>query len=301
MEEFKHIQDDDYVCLPASLRIKHGLKGSELIVASIIFRYSLKDGSKFYGSLRYLCEWTGLTKQAVITILQKLVREGVIEKEEVFTDGIKRCYYTYIRGGKKTLPLLNSVERGGKETLIGVVKKLERGIKETLPNNKDKSKEENKDRINLPTNVGMSQSDPVNQAVDYEKLKTCFNDELSKQNAIIPKLASVTDKRKHAINARVKEHGKEAFFKVIKKAAASPFLNGRNNRSFVASFDWLIKPNNFIKVLEGNYDENLNTMYNGNNRSDYEREQRARDAVEIVERLFAADDAERQAATDAGV
>lgn len=289
MEEFKHIQDDDYVCLLASLRIKHGLKGSELIVASIIFRYSLKDGSKFYGSLRYLCEWTGLTKQAVITILQKLVREGVIEKEEVFTDGIKRCYYTYIRCGKETLPLLNSVERGGKETLIGVVKKLERGGKETLPNNKDKSKEENKDRINLPTNVGMSQSDPV----DYERLKDYFNEELARHNSVIPKLASVTDRRRQSIKARVREHGKTALMTVIVKAAASAFLNGRNGRAFVASFDWMIKPNNFVKVLEGNYDDNINNITDGNNRSNNGREQRIAEVAAIMDRLMAQDDAER--------
>lgn len=166
----------------------------------------------------------------------------------------------------------------------------------TYKNDEYKKQDNN---IIIPTDVGLSSTDDATK-VDYEKLKTCFNEELSKQNAIIPKLASVTDKRKHAINARVKEHGKEALLKVIKKAAASAFLNGRNNRSFIASFDWLVKPNNFIKVLEGNYDENINMNY-GNNRSDYEREQRARDAVEIVERLFAADDAERQANYDGGL
>lgn len=291
MEEFKHIQDDDYVCIPASLRIKHGLKGSELIVASIIFRYSLKDGSKFYGSLRYLCEWTGLTKQAVITILQKLVREGVIEKEEVFTDGIKRCYYTYIRGGQETLPLVNSVEQGGKETLIGVVKKLERGIKETLPNNIDNSKDnKDKDKDNIkPTNVGMSQSDPV----DYERLKDYFNEELARHNSVIPKLASVTDRRRQSIKARVREHGKTALMTVIVKAAASAFLNGRNGRAFVASFDWLIKPNNFVKVLEGNYDDNINNIADGNNRSNNGREQRIAEVAAIMDRLMAQDDAER--------
>ena len=293
MEKFNRLKETNYITIPAILRIRYNLNCNEMLIASIIHGFSQDGKSVFSGTLSYLQEWTGLTKQGIIKILNKLIEIGLIEKETEIKNNIKFCYYrSKLNSGKLSLTVVNSVEQGGKLSLMG-------GGKLSLTD--DNISIDNKDKDNnKPTNVGMSQSDPVNQAVDYEKLKTCFNDELSKQNAIIPKLASVTDKRKHAINARVKENGKEALLKVIKKAAASAFLNGRNNRSFIASFDWLMKPNNFIKVLEGNYDENINMNY-GNNRSDYEREQRARDAVEIVERLFAADDAERQAATDAGV
>ena len=34
---------------------------------------------------------------------------------------------------------------------------------------------------------------------------------------------------------------------------SSDFLSGRNG-AFKASFDWLLKQTNFIKILEGNYD-----------------------------------------------
>ena len=155
MEKFKYIQEDDYICIPASIR-STGLKGSELIVAAIIFRFSLKDGSKFYGSLRYLCEWTGLSKPAMITVLQKLVKDGIIEKEEAEIDGVKRCYYTYIGGGKETLPL---------------VKKLNQGDKETLPNNINNKiiKEDN----NILTDVSSTDT-TTNEAKpkDNEKEKT---------------------------------------------------------------------------------------------------------------------------------
>ena len=36
----------------------------------------------------------------------------------------------------------------------------------------------------------------------------------------------------------------------------SSFLKGQNDRGWVITFDWFVKPNNFIKVLEGNYDDN---------------------------------------------
>lgn len=36
-------------------------------------------------------------------------------------------------------------------------------------------------------------------------------------------------------------------------ASKSDFLNGKNNTGWTASIDWLLKPANFVKVLEGNY------------------------------------------------
>jgi len=41
--------------------------------------------------------------------------------------------------------------------------------------------------------------------------------------------------------------------KVFEMAGKSQFLNGDNDRGWKADFDWLIKPENAIKVLEGRY------------------------------------------------
>ena len=43
---------------------------------------------------------------------------------------------------------------------------------------------------------------------------------------------------------------REAFQKV----EASNFLKGDNERGWRAEFDWVLKPENLVKVLEGNYD-----------------------------------------------
>jgi hypothetical protein len=41
---------------------------------------------------------------------------------------------------------------------------------------------------------------------------------------------------------------------VCQKAASSNFLNyGGTKHKFQATFDWLIEPENFLKVLEGTY------------------------------------------------
>lgn len=89
---------------------------------------------------------------------------------------------------------------------------------------------------------------------DFGKLASFFNDELQRNGSIIPTIRSIGGQRRSGTMARIREHGKPAFAEAVKKAAASDFLNGKNDRGWVADFDWIIKPNNFIKVLEGNYD-----------------------------------------------
>lgn len=93
---------------------------------------------------------------------------------------------------------------------------------------------------------------------DVEKFQHFFNSELDKADASIPRIRSLTDKRKAVLRARLREHGKEALGEMIRKAAASDFLNGGGNNGFVANFDWLMRPNNFPKVLEGTYDNRTN-------------------------------------------
>lgn len=55
------------------------------------------------------------------------------------------------------------------------------------------------------------------------------------------------------LQARVKEYDVDTICEAIEKIKESSFLKGQNNRSWIISFDWFIRPNNFPKVLEGNY------------------------------------------------
>jgi predicted phage replisome organizer len=69
----------------------------------------------------------------------------------------------------------------------------------------------------------------------------------------LPRVIKVTEQRKKFLNARWKEYPSldfwNQFFDTVSK---SQFLIGKVN-DFKANFDWLIRPNNFVKVVEGNY------------------------------------------------
>lgn len=61
--------------------------------------------------------------------------------------------------------------------------------------------------------------------------------------------------RKQRINARLREYpDDEPWIDLFKRVEASDFLTGRNGEWTACGFDWLLKENNIIKVLEGNYD-----------------------------------------------
>ena len=62
-------------------------------------------------------------------------------------------------------------------------------------------------------------------------------------------------KRGGMLRARVKEHGVDGVLEAIENVRKSDFLKGQNAKGFVITFDWFVKPNNFIKVLEGNYND----------------------------------------------
>ncbi|MBR3584819.1 MAG: hypothetical protein IKO00_02235 [Oscillospiraceae bacterium] len=56
------------------------------------------------------------------------------------------------------------------------------------------------------------------------------------------------------LRARIHSYGTEAVLEAIEKIRQSTFLKGQNSKGWVITFEWFVRPNNFPKVLEGNYD-----------------------------------------------
>ena len=79
-----------------------------------------------------------------------------------------------------------------------------------------------------------------------------FNETMAANGAQIPQVRSIPSNSKRAafVRARLKEHGKEALAKVVQNAAKLSFYNGGGARGWVADFDWLFRPSNFLRVLE---------------------------------------------------
>lgn len=73
--------------------------------------------------------------------------------------------------------------------------------------------------------------------------------------AMLPAIRTISGKRKKTLSARFKD---SMFYQnwrqAIKKVAASDFLMGKNDRGWVADFDWFLRPDSVLKIMEGKYD-----------------------------------------------
>lgn len=113
---------------------------------------------------------------------------------------------------------------------------------------------------------GMQQSLPNNLSI-YN-----IDDILDKYHSTLtdlPKVIKLTDRRKSNVKARIDEYGYDNVFKIFDIVANSDFLLGKVTE-WKADFDWIMLPNNFVKVLEGKY---LNADFNLNKSEEIENKE----------------------------
>lgn len=221
------IKDDNFFLTAGWMLNRLNLKGVPLQVFSIIYGFSQDGETCFTGSLQYLCDFTNASRPTVIKALKELVDRGYVLKYENEMNGVKFNKY------KANLPVVKNFNGGSKETLPeGSQVSLPGGSKETLPNNKDL---DNKNNIS---------KDIVNEIISlYHSICVSFHS-----------LRAVSDARKKKIRLLLEKYSLEDFRKVFENAEASSFLKGSDG-GWKASFDWMLKEDKFLNILEGNYAE----------------------------------------------
>lgn len=78
----------------------------------------------------------------------------------------------------------------------------------------------------------------------------------------LAKVIGSNKSRTHRCKLRFAECSKEDWITTVSKIAASDFCNGKNDRGWKASFDWILQPETRLKVLEGKYDNGLGNGLN---------------------------------------
>lgn len=68
-----------------------------------------------------------------------------------------------------------------------------------------------------------------------------------------PTIRTMSASRQKLLAARLRQHGLDGWRAAIAKAKASPYLSGADPPAWF-TFPWLIKSENFLKLIEGNYD-----------------------------------------------
>lgn len=134
---------------------------------------------------------------------------------------------------------------------IGINNKEFNNIKEA----KASTSETSSDAASEPHAGARNEAKPTKKEdkIDFEKVRQQFNRIMEAKK--IPKLkGKIAGQRKAFFEARVRENGIVSVYRVMIKAAESNFLNGGGGKGWIANFEWIYRPNNFPKVLDGYYD-----------------------------------------------
>lgn len=138
-------------------------------------------------------------------------------------------------------------EADNSRTLLTIVNY---GLYNNMPNtNKytDKSQTRMEEcKNNISTKVDISKS----SSIDYQGV-------VDKYNSIcvsFKKVNKLSEDRKKVIKARLNTYTVDDLVAAFQKAESSDFLKGKNDKNWMADFDWMLKDRNLAKILDGNYD-----------------------------------------------
>ena len=93
----------------------------------------------------------------------------------------------------------------------------------------------------------------VTQA-DIDRIIDIFNEAMIRTSAIIPTVDILTIQAERQLCYLMQRYPMTKLMKMVEKAAVSNFLNGGGRRGFRADIEWLTREQNFIKVVNGKYD-----------------------------------------------
>lgn len=130
------------------------------------------------------------------------------------------------------------------------------------------------DKCNVTRNVTVTQSNAPRIRIENKNkskniLNILSNDKIfvpliQKWNELPDTISKISTMKKDTqrfkmLSQRINEYGSDKILEAIDKIKQSPFLLGQNNSGWTITFEWFVRPNNFVKVLEGNYiDKKIN-------------------------------------------
>jgi hypothetical protein len=113
-----------------------------------------------------------------------------------------------------------------------------------------------------------------NSKIDWPTIINDFN----RLCPSLPSVKGMSEERKANIKLRLSEHPDTSLTEVFERVEKSDFLTGRTKDPWRGcSFDWIIKKANYIKIIEGNYDNKGKTIPG----QSWENEQFMKTALEI--------------------
>ena len=205
-----------------------------------------------------------------------------IKESDSYEDTPHSIPHNATNSAQQTAQITNSVTDSYEDTPHSIPhspkketeKEKENTLSPTPPLIKEKEKEKEKvlgpfsdENGSSETGFLTPQSEPLTnelfqepiETIDVKYFVTLWNHKVLTNKSTIPQIRNIAGKRLNALKARLREYNLTTISEMFQKATTSDFLNGKNNRGWIANIDWALLPTNFPKIIEGNYD-NRNTQ-----------------------------------------
>ena len=251
-----------YGILPANVRYDKELKPMEKILFTEISSLTSKEGY-CYAKNSYFAELYDVHKNTVGNWINNLVKRGYLKSVIIYEKGTKniqerRLYITTPTNEKTDTSINKKIDTCQSKNLEGINEKIDTPINEKI--------EDNNTSIN---NTSLLLNNNNNIHVKNEFSRVCEEIKnnwikIAHEYKLSGKQLKITDNRKRAINNLLKEYSLEEMLRAMGKIRTSNFLQGNNKTGWQISFDWFTNKSNFLKVLEGNYDDKINTETKNN-------------------------------------
>lgn len=155
---------------------------------------------------------------------------------------------------------------------IANVEENNKGLNQAIPTARTTIRGENKnenknikEKINNIYSVQDTSSDETSETLPANDIsKVPYEEIIAQYNAICKSLPKVKarskarDKSMKSLYRKLKSLEKIA--ELFSKVESSDFLSGRDGKWSNCGFDWILKESNYIKILEGNYDNKSRTQ-----------------------------------------
>ena len=216
----------NYITIQGWMINELSLSGNGVICYAIIYGFSQDGQSEFGGSLSYIAESLGITKENARKVVSRLVEGGFIIKRDIeVTKGIKVCKYKVNTDMIPELTAASKQSRGGTKTTPD--NNIDNNNKEEIDKSISK-KEMAQQLINLWNN----------ETKDFPKVRKASPDIINSIDKMLKRGYSYEDMKKSIVLCN----------------SLSDFYKGKERgKTWKATFQWLIHNtnDNFDKIING--------------------------------------------------
>lgn len=236
-----------YAVIPADVRYNKNLKDKAKLLYGELTALANEKGY-CWASNSYFAELYEVSKSTISRLIKNLNEEGYINVELVYEGKEIVGRKIYINSATPIYKNDNTPIRKNEHTYE---QECEEGLSKIEHTPIRKNVKDNNTVLNNTINNTLDNtiSKDIVSSTDVQQIIKSWN------MLNLQKLISINPgtTRYKSLKARIKEYGLENMLKAIDSVKTSDFLKGQNKNNWIITFDWLIKPNNFTKVLEGNY------------------------------------------------